>query len=213
MAHHRREKANFDMLQEQIQPHFLYNCIDSINWMATRQKAYDAAKMARLLGRFYRLILSKGSQVIPLRDELEHVKVFLEIMQMRLDCRLTVDWEVDETLLDVMIVKLILQPIVENAILHGLMHSASDEGQLFISITKKRDRIKMSVEDNGIGMEKTSLLKLREGIQSETSAGFGLRNVNQRLKMYYGPSCGVEIESKPGSGTKVSLYTGLTEVS
>lgn len=205
-VHKKKAKADFDVLQEQINPHFLYNCIDSINWMAASLKAYDIARMSRLLGRFYRMVLNSGRQNVLLKDELEHVKVYLELMEMRMDLPLVVVYDIDETLLGREIIKLILQPVVENAIIHGLLIPREEPGRLLVRILKaQNESLMITVEDNGAGMDEATLERLRRTLSGEEEGGFGLRNVNQRIRLYYGNQYGVTLESTVGKGTRVTL--------
>lgn len=206
-----KKESDFNVLQEQINPHFLYNCLDSINWMAEELNAQDIAKMSRLLGKFFRLALSSGHQIITLEDELNHVKIYTQIMQMRFDGNINIFYDVDDDLLQAKVLKIILQPLVENSILHGIGGRLSQEGNILITVCRQDNNMRLSVKDDGVGMKEKTLHELYKNISfDETgSKSFGLRNVNKRIKLYYGKKYGLEIVSKYGEGTQIAMIIPL----
>lgn len=202
-----KKEADFRVLQEQINPHFLYNCLDSINWMALAQGDRRIARMSQLLGKFFRLSLSKGNQLIPFADELEHVKIYVSIMQMRFEDSVSVHYEIEEQTLAFPILKILLQPLVENSILHGINRKPSQSGQIWISARMCSGDLAVSVRDDGAGMPEKTLGQIRETLKSPhaPSRCFGLWNMNQRILLYYGKEHGLMIESREAVGTTVSF--------
>jgi len=191
----KEREAELRALQAQIKPHFLYNTLDSIYWMATLNKnPKDIAKMAIALSESFKLSLNKGQETIPVFKELKHVEHYMTIQNIRYNYRFTYIQEVDESIMGVGILKLLLQPLVENAIYHGLEPKAGP-GTVRIAGAQEGDMIVFAVEDDGVGIEDLA----------KTEQGYGLRNVRERLKLYYGASGSIAISSKVGSGTKIVL--------
>lgn len=209
------QKAELRTLQAQIHPHFLYNTLDSIVWMAEAGKNSQVIQLVQALSRFFRVSLNKGLDWIPLKEEIEHVRSYLVIQQMRY--RDILDYEIDapEQFGDYRILKMTLQPIVENALYHGIKNK---RGKGLIRITCQsvsEQELRIVVEDNGIGMNEERLSRLREQLGrhiipeettgSEVSGGFGLHNVQQRLRLYYGESYKIQVDSVDREGTTVSF--------
>lgn len=202
-----KKEADFNVLQEQINPHFLYNCLDSINWMANEYHAAEISSMSSLLGKFYRLGLSNGKQIVSLSDEIEHMRIYLEIMKKRFDGQLNVELIISLDSKSIQTLKFILQPIVENAIIHGISSRISQEGHIIISFALKEELLIISIKDDGVGMDARKLGVLRDTINNPNSSkGFGLRNVNQRVKLHFGGQYGINLESEPDVGTTVIIY-------
>lgn len=208
------QKAELRTLQAQINPHFLYNTLDSIVWMAEANKNTQVIQLVQALSRFFRISLSKGRDWIPLKDELEHVQSYLIIQQMRYRDILDYEIDVHPSLLDTPILKMTLQPIVENALYHGIKNKRR-KGLIRISAQKEHEGIfTLMVEDDGIGItpERMEQIHYRLNIPSSqelpednVNIGFGLYNVHQRVRLYYGSIYGVTIESVELQGTHVSL--------
>lgn len=206
LAIRRKNEADYNILQEQINPHFLYNCLDSINWMALEKGCGDISKMARLLGKFYRLTLSWGRWNVSLQKEVEHSKIYVEIMQIRFDGQINVSYQVDEQALGMQVPKLILQPLLENAIQHGISCRESQEGQIRVRIWRETECLVLEVTDTGAGMSREAVEELnRELAASEGKTGYGMRNVDRRLRYVFGEGSGVRVRSIPGRGTRVRL--------
>lgn len=209
------QKAELRTLQAQINPHFLYNTLDSIIWMAEAGKNAQVIELVQALSRFFRISLSKGRDWITIGEELEHVRNYLVIQQIRY--RDILDFDIVPNL-DIHrhpILKMILQPLVENALYHGIKNK---RGKGLIRIVGRLDAqaIELSVTDNGMGIAAQKLTQLQESLnrQEEPSSelvdsGFGLHNVQQRIRLYYGSQYGLQIESEEGQGTKVSLRIPL----
>ena len=201
------------LLQEQINPHFLYNTLDTIVWLIEGNKADEAVDMVVTLSDFFRLVLSGGKEFITLREEKQHINSYLEIQKVCYRDILEYDIRIDEELYDYQILKLTLQPLVENAIYHGIKYKRA-KGCIHISGEKDGDILRLIVSDNGVGMEEEELEQLRREMERpcrETEKGFGLANVNERIHMYFGGEYGLGIESGKMVGTTVALTIPATK--
>lgn len=188
-------------LTSQINPHFLYNTLDTILWMAEYKDNEGVVDMVKALGHFFRLSLNGGASHITIRDEVQHVKEYLYIQKKRYGDKLNYSFELDESIMDVIVPKIILQPIVENAIYHGIREKDSD-GHIIIKSLKEDGFIKFVITDDGVGFD---VNKLNEPKGKLKLSGVGLKNVDERLKLHYCKQCGVSIESEVGKGTTVTL--------
>ena len=198
-----RKISELNLLQEQINPHFLYNALSSISVLAMGNGDKVASRAILYLSDFYRITLSKGKQDIPIREELNLLESYLKIQRMRFDDSIEVEYELDESLLDVHVVKLTLQPIVENAIHHG----RDDDSEVFhilIRLFEEQGKTVFEVIDDGCGMDPEKLIQLQNSM-NHSEGGYGLRNVNIRIKLQYGSQYGVYIESERGFGTKIRI--------
>lgn len=196
-------KVEFNALQEQINPHFLYNTLDSILWMSQKGENKEVSKMVSALAKLLRISLSKGREVITIGNELKHVESYLIIQSTRYKDQFTYEFLIDEGLLDKKCLKLTLQPFVENAIYHGIDRMV-DEGKITISGHRDGGDIVLSVKDNGLGMDEDSLSRIFTG-ESKSEGGFGVKNVNDRLRIYFGSEYGVTIQSELDVGTEVFI--------
>lgn len=213
------QKSELRTLQAQINPHFLYNTLDSIIWMAEAGKNQQVIELVKALSRFFRISLSKGKDWITLKEEIEHVRNYLVIQQVRYRDILDFSMDIDPEAFQHPILKMTLQPIVENALYHGIKNR---RGKGMILIEGQMDdtgqTLVVKVRDNGIGMSPAALASLTERInetksspapgdeaEENTEGGFGLRNVNQRIRLYYGVEFGLLIDSAEGIGTCVTL--------
>lgn len=201
-----RRKSELDVLQSQINPHFLYNTLDSITWMIEGEKNEEAAFMITQLAKLFRISLSKGHTIISIRDELQHAQSYMNIQKIRYKNKFEVVFDIDPEILDHCVVKLVLQPILENAINYGIREM---DGCGIIKICGKKadDRIILSVSDNGMGIpddEIGFLLKDTNRIRKRGS-GVGLVNVNNRIKILFGGQYGLYIESELDEGTTVYI--------
>jgi len=197
------------MLQAQIKPHFLYNTLDAIIWAAEADNTADVVTLVASLSTFFRISLSHGIDYIPVEDEIEHVRNYLVIQQIRYNDVLTYEINVDEDIQNKKILKLLLQPIVENALYHGIKNTR-ERGEIIVSIRKDGEKLRFSVMDTGIGMTKETLDELIYDINyGNGEKGYGLYNVNMRLKLYYGLSEGIEVKSEYKKGTEVSFALEL----
>lgn len=201
-----RRKSELDALQSQINPHFLYNALDSITWMIEGGRNDEASFMISQLAKLFRISLSKGHTVISIKDELQHAKSYMNIQRVRYKNAFTVSFEVDQEILSYCAVKLILQPILENAINYGV--SAMDDcGEIKVSGKMKDGLVVLSVSDNGIGMseEEVELVLTDSSRIRKHGSGVGLINVNNRIQLLFGKKYGLIVESEPDEGTTVSI--------
>lgn len=200
-------KADLRLLQEQIQPHFLYNTLDTIVWLIESNEPDEAVTMVVTLSDFFREILSKGKEFISIKEEEKHISSYLQIQEMRYRDILEYDIQLDQVIYKYQILKLTLQPVVENALYHGIKYKRA-KGCIHIHGEKEGDIIRLTVRDDGVGMDEEELAQLRQQIEKpcqETEKGFGLANVNERIHMYFGYEYGMKIESEKGKGTTVEI--------
>ena len=206
--HEKKRKQEFDTLQSQINPHFLYNTLDIIVWMIENEKPDQAVKAVTALARFFRISLSRGKSIITVKDELEHVRNYLMIQHMRFKNRFSYTIEAEDEVLDLASLKLMLQPLVENAIYHG-MEFMDGDGEIFISAWKEGEDLYLKVSDNGLGMTEEQVARLFSDTPhtgSSRGSGIGGKNVNERIRLYFGSEYGLSIESEPDEGTVVTIH-------
>lgn len=200
-----KRKKELDILQAQIHPHFLYNTLNAVVRLAGSGRNDEVVTTISSLSKFFRISLSGGKQVITVQEELEHVRHYLIIQQIRFRNQFTYEIEADESVLSLHTMKLILQPLVENAIVHGLQ-SAVDEGHIHIQARSVEQQLVYTITDNGAGIPPKRLQEIILGqVKSAEGSGVGLHNVHERLRLYYGDGYGLEIESEPDEGTCVTL--------
>lgn len=195
-------KAELALLQAQINPHFLYNTLDTIIWLIEMERYEKAVEMVTSLSGFFRSSLSKGRDIIALREEEQHVRSYLEIQQVRYKDILDYEIDVDPNLANYQIPKLTLQPLVENALYHGIKLKRG-KGTILVKGYAKEDDIYIEVTDTGAGMDEERLREVRRAIQKEERVGFGLATVHERLQLLFGAEYGLAIESALGEGTRV----------
>ena len=203
-----RRKSELDALQSQINPHFLYNALDSITWMIEGERNDEAVFMISQLAKLFRISLSKGRTVIPVRDELQHAQSYMNIQKVRYKNSFTYVQDVDPDIYSYCTVKLILQPILENAINYGVSGMDEDEGgEIRVSGSLWDGKVILSVTDNGIGMseEEVRFLLTDSDRVHKQGSGVGLVNVNNRIHLLFGREYGLTVESEPDEGTKVSI--------
>lgn len=201
-----RRKSELDALQSQINPHFLYNALDSITWMVEGERNDDAVFMISELARFFRISLSKGRTVISIKDELQHAKSYMNIQKVRHKDTFSMVFDVDPAVASCCTVKLILQPILENAINYGV-EGMDDCGEIRVVGKQQDGRIYLSVIDNGIGMpeEEAKSLLTDNGRVRKRGSGVGLINVNKRIQVLFGKEYGLTVKSEPDEGTEVAI--------
>jgi two-component system sensor histidine kinase YesM len=203
------KKAELKALQAQINPHFLYNTLDTIVWMAEASKTDQVIEIVRALSSFFRISLSKGKDWISIRQEIEHVRSYLAIQKMRYRDILDYKIEVDENLMDGTILKLTLQPLVENALYHGIKNKRNGGTITVRAQSVGPDLVRLEVQDDGVGFTPYKLAEIRSMLNDDTSeislkeGGFGLENVNKRIKLYYGKQYGLYVQSEYLGGTQV----------
>lgn len=188
-------------LQAQINPHFLYNTLSLINWKALEAEQADISRVTLRLSSFYRTALNKGKNILKIRDEINNVRAYIDIQLMMHDNDFDVEVQVEEDIMEYETINLILQPLIENAIDHGIDLLEDRHGMIKIIGKREGDRIFLIVEDNGVGMEKEKA----DSIITQGSKGYGVRNVNERIQLYYGREYSLKVESEVGVGTKITI--------
>ncbi len=214
VEHNRQEQINsrnleLKLLQAQINPHFLYNTLDNIVWLSEDNRKDDVAEIVTSLSRFFRTTLSGGRDFIHLGEEISHIDAYLQIQQFRYRDILSYQIDIPEDYHDYLILKMALQPVVENALYHGIKNKRG-MGMIRVGIAETGDNLQIFVEDDGIGMEEDQLRKLRnlvsgQAVPEEDNSGFGIANVAERLRLNYGEAYGITFESTFGEGTRVNL--------
>ena len=200
-------KAEFELLQAQINPHFLYNTLDTIVWSAEAGNQKQVVKMVGSLSDFFRSSLNKGKEIVTIRDELQHARSYLEIQQIRYQDILTYEIDVPEDLFDYQIPKITIQPIVENALYHGIKNVRGG-GTITVTGKDEGETMLIQVKDNGKGMKPERLKEITKGLAGEKledTAIYGLYNVNERIRLSFGEEYGISIESEYEKGSCVSI--------
>lgn len=199
-----KKEYELKMLQAQINPHFLYNCLDNISSLITDQKNETATAMVSHLGRYYRAILSKGRNIITIREELELIRAYLEIQLIRIPDLFTYEITVDEDILDFKILKMILQPIVENSVIHGFA-GFKNSGRIKIEGTLENQTVCILISDNGKGIPEGSRSSIFAPAPTAIPKHFGLKNIQERIRLKHGEKYGISIKSEPGQGTQIGV--------
>ena len=202
-----KRRSELDVLHSQINPHFLYNTLDSVIWMTENGRTDESVRMVTSLARLFRISLSKGKMIIPVADELEHARHYLTIQQMRYKNRFTARISAEDGVPALYTIKLVVQPILENAIYHGMAY-ADGEGEILIHAFLENGDLVIEVADNGPGMPKEladRLLDQEYSPPGSKGSGIGLRNVHQRIRLTFGEPYGVTIQSEPDNGTVVRI--------
>lgn len=204
----KKRKAEISLLLANIKPHFLYNTLDSICWMASQYNADDIVDAIGALSTLYRIALSKGSDTIPIEDEISHVTSYLQLQKLRYEEKVTYLIEVDESCWGLKVQKLIIQPLVENAIYHGIKESDRN-GFIQVTVRQSNQQLLIQISDNGSGITKDKLDHLRKRLKNETgneASGYGMKNVHDRLTLSYGRKYGLTIESEYRKGTQCIIH-------
>lgn len=206
-----QKKMELQILQEQINPHFLYNSLESIIWAASNGKTDQVEELTTALAHFYRMVLSKGMDIVPLSQELSLVDNYLKIMKLQYGDLFDYSLRADPDTLDCPFPKMVLQPIVENSIYHGLQMKRirTAPGQIIITVSRQhQNQLEIHIQDNGAGIEPELLKQINahEYVPSGSrSSGYGLKNINQRIRLYFGETCGLELKSRLHEGTTVII--------
>ena len=203
-----KRKIELAALQAKINPHFLYNTLDSVIWMAESGDSEGVVKMVSALARLFRVSIAKGKDTITLKEELQHVRSYMDIQSMRYKDRFRYTVDLPPELENAPVIKLIIQPIVENSIYHGIK-PMQDEGLIAIRICQEGNDIIIEVKDNGVGMDRKTAASIldrnAEHIHDKEGNGIGIINIDERLKLTYGEGYGVTIESELEAGTSVTI--------
>lgn len=205
-------KSELKVLQSQINPHFLYNSLDTIIWLGEREECEKVVQMTAALARYFRLSLSKGKEVITIYEEVEHVKHYLQIQKIRYASKLAYTIEVSPDIFDEMIVKIVLQPLVENALYHGIK-DLEEGGYIRVLGFREGNNIILEVYDNGKGMSREQIKNILKAPSSTsiTKGGVAIKNVHERIQVYFGQDYGLSYESEYGKWTKVRITIPVIE--
>ena len=210
LEQHQLEQIRINALQAQIQPHFLYNTLECIHWQAASQGNTEVSTLVKALAKYYRICLSKGKDIIPLETELEHIRNYIIIQNMRYDQIITLNIRVPEQYLGVQIPKLTLQPLIENSIYHGLKIKEGKSGAVWIDIRENGQEIILSVSDSGNGMSRETIAEMNDSISAyKESFGYGVRNVHKRIELIFGSGYGLRFESNASGGVTVNIRLPL----
>lgn len=199
--------AEFNSLQAQINPHFLYNTMDMINWMALAGRTGEISNVVQSLARFYKLTLSRKKNFSTIENEIEHVSIYVQLQNMRYQNAIDFVVDIPDELLEYSIPKLTLQPIVENAILHGILEKPSKSGTIVLTGWLEQENLLLFISDNGVGIpaDKLSLILSDNNISNTKGSNIAIYNIHKRFKLLYGPSYGLSYTSTPQKGTEVKI--------
>ncbi len=199
-ARHEQDQAELDVLFEQVKPHFLYNTLEGGKWLALQEKAPRTAQFMERLAAFYRIGLSKGDNFVPLSKEIDHIERYVELMNLRYSDRIELTCDLQDYTREAMVLRLTLQPLVENSIEHGL-HGQGGEGRIRVAARREEATLLISVEDNGTGMDEEAI----DRFNREGEGGYGLSNVRKRLEIYYGGEASLGLANRPEGGLTVMI--------
>ena len=199
--------AEFNSLQAQINPHFLYNTMDMINWLAQQGRTDEVSRAVQSLSRFYKLTLSRKQSISTIYREVEHVSIYLQIQNMRYHDSITFVSDIPDELMEYQIPKLTLQPIIENSVLHGILETADKTGTIVLTGWMEDSDIVLLISDDGIGIaaEQLATILSGEGASSSGGTNIAVYNTHRRLQILYGPDYGLSYTSNPGHGTEVEI--------
>jgi two-component system sensor histidine kinase YesM len=201
-----KRKAELNVLQSQIKPHFLYNSFDAISCLALEGRNDEVYKIIKALGNFYRTSLSNGKEVVTVEEELQTVKSYITIQQIRYDNIFNINMDIDEMANEYKILKLVIQPLVENSIYHGIKPTRR-KGEIFISTSLKNGYVEIVVQDDGVGISKDKL----QSIKQQSTKGVGLRGTMERLNIFYNGKSKFEVKSKTEEGTKITIHIPIEQ--
>lgn len=207
------KELELNALQQQINPHFLYNVLENIFWIADMNGYEEIGEMISELGNYFKTSVSENNEFISILSEIENIKSYISLQKLMNDNNFEVKWELDDEVLNYKTIKLILQPIIENSIIHGL-YNKKESGVIMIKCTKDNSKIVFEVHDNGCGIQEEKLNELIDYINSkenDTKKSVGIKNVNQRIRFYFGNDYGISISSQVSKGTRVKLVVPIKE--
>lgn len=201
---HQMDQIKFNALQSQIQPHFLYNALDCIHWQALSEGDRETSELIKALANYYRIFLSGGQDIIELSKEIEHIRNYLLIQNLRYDNIIESDIVVEDQYRSCKLPKLTLQPLIENSIYHGIKSKEGRKGKVRIRVTRQEEDIYILVEDNGTGMSEEEVEEMNRNLSKhEDATGYGVRNVNKRIELLFGQEYGLRYERNESGGISV----------
>lgn len=213
LEQHQMDQIRFNALQSQIQPHFLYNTLESIHWQATAEGNEEVSVFVKALAQYYRLCLSKGKDVIHLEQEVDHARNYLIIQNIRYDNIIQSTIEMDEDCKKTLIPKITLQPLIENSIYHGIKVKDGRKGKLWITVHKKGEEVVIVVADNGTGMTEDQIMIMNDSISNyDKDFGYGIMNVNKRIEILFGKEYGLHFDRNDMGGVTVTIRLPAHEV-
>lgn len=204
----KQKEAELAALQAQINPHFLYNALDTIYWISRMEKAFETSKLVEALAKLFRLSLNSGREITLLQDEMNHLSNYMIIQKKRYGDAISFNMEAEDGLMDCQVIKLILQPLVENAINHGI-DKKDGKGNISVLIREEGQNLIYEIKDDGIGVDVDEMNRLLKEA-GESNRGFGIKNVNDRLKLYFGEQYGITFMSGQGTGTTVIVVQPIS---
>jgi len=205
----KQKEAELKALQAQINPHFLYNTLDTIYWMCRMEKAYESSDLVQALSRMFRLSLNSGNELTSVEKEIEHLHSYIMIQKKRFEDNISFNIEVSSETLACRVVKLVLQPLVENAIQHGIEKKGTG-GSINIHVAREGDQLVYRISDNGAGADEAEMAAFLKEVK-EGNRGFGVKNVNDRIQMSFGPDYGIRFLTAPGNGMTVIVRQPFTQ--
>lgn len=203
----KKQEAQLNCLFEQIKPHFLYNTLESGKWMAVREGDKRTAKFLEKLAKYFRIGLGAGMDLVPLHSELEHIKLYIELINMRLSKQIVLETVMEPGVPDCLVLRMLLQPLVENAVEHGICALDGPTGTVRITASKADTELTVCVENDGVPIPEEKLAAINLGQES----GLGLANIRKRLKLYYGDGCSVRIENRESNGVRTTISIPLNQ--
>jgi len=200
------KNSEIKALQAQINPHFLYNTLELINWKAIENDVPEIVLITQSLAKFYKLSLNKGRDIVTIQDEINHISNYVQIQNLRFDNRINLVLDIDKEIYPYSILKIVLQPIVENSIYHGILENRNNlEGVIKVVSQFEGDAIIITVQDNGVGMTEEKAAGILNSEGSDDAQGYGVRNIDRRIKLCYGQQYGLTYHCSPGRGTLVEI--------
>lgn len=207
----KQKEAQLQLLYQQINPHLLYNTLESIYWKSTMEGNTESAEMIKDLSKLMKISLSRGRDLITLGEELEHAGAYMNLQLNRYDYQFTIRWDVPEALLANHVPKITLQPLLENAIIHGIKNMGED-GMIRVSGHLEGDRCRIVIEDNGFRpVNYESIRRLLHDDAPDHSLGYGIRNIQERIRLHFGSRYGLQYEPGEEGGTRVTITIPRTE--
>lgn len=200
------KSAELKALQSQINPHFLYNTLDMIKWFCYSGRTADIEKVVTSMAKFYKITLSRGKNIVTVKEELDHSREYVNIQNFRFGNKIDLRIEVPESLMEVPIPKITLQPLLENAILHGILEKEEESGTITVRGREDEHDVSLVVRDDGVGMSREQMSAILAGEEgSKKGSSYGIINIQQRIRLLYGGESGLVYKSSPGEGTEVTI--------